>query len=185
MSKRIVQEINAGSMADIAFLLLIFFLVTTAMNTDMGIMRKLPPPALDAPPVEINKRNLLEVWINRDNNVMIQGEIIGLNELKEKTKEFIANYENSDELPEFEELDIPYIGRYAVTNDHVISLQNDRGTSYKTYVTVQNELTAAYNELRDEFSREKWGIAYLDLDDKRKEAVETVYPMHISEAEPR
>ncbi len=186
--KREIQEINASSMADIAFLLLIFFLVTTSMGTDKGIARRLPPPI---PPdqeqseIEINKRNILVVLVNSNNQLMVNNELIGVDRLKEKAKEFIANKNNDIYMPERIVEEIPFFGTIPVTSKHVISLQNDRGTQYQAYITVQNELMAAYRELREELAKNKFGIAFADLDEERQKAVQKVFPQNISEAEPR
>ncbi len=187
--KREVQEINASSMADISFLLLIFFLVTTSMATDKGLSRKLPAPVPEdqktEEDVEINKRNIMMVLINSSDLLMVNGEVTPINKLREKAKEFIANPNNSGSLPAKKAEDIPFMGTMMITKDHVISLQNDRGTSYQAYINVQNELVAAYNELREELSREKFGSAYAELDEEKQKAVQQVYPQRISEAEPK
>ena len=184
MSKRIKQEINAGSMADIAFLLLIFFLVTTTMGTDMGIVRKLPPDAKEDFDIIVHKRDLLDVWVNRDNKLMVKGKLIELSELKNIAKEFIQNPNKHEDLPEVVSMYIPEIGEVEVTAQHVISLISDRGTTYKTYIAVQNQLAIAYSELREELSRKVWGRGYDDVSDRKRKAVEKVYPLRISEAEP-
>jgi biopolymer transport protein ExbD len=184
MAKRSIPEINAGSMADIAFLLLIFFLVTTTMSTDMGIVRKLPPLIKDNPPVTLNKRNLLNVRVNRSNQIMVNGQLIQLSELKEKTKEFIQNPDNKSDLPELKLKEIHGIGEIKYTSQHVISLMNDRGTTYKTYIAIQNELAAAYNELRNKLALELWNKEYEDLSKIKKKAIDEVYGMKISEADP-
>ncbi len=178
------QEINAGSMADIAFLLLIFFLVTTTLSTDLGIMRKLPP-AIETPPQAFKKRNVMEVWINRENALMVRGEPLEIKDLRKTAKEFIANPEKMDNLPEIDNIYVDNMGVVDVSKNHIISLMNDRGTRYSSYIAVQNELAAAYNELRDELSKQAFNQSYSDLDKKSREAIETVYPMHISEAEPK
>ena len=183
MAKRTIQEINAGSMADIAFLLLIFFLVTTTMDTDMGLTRKLPP-VMDVPPPDVHERNVLPVLVNRDNNIMVEGENMHISMVRAFTKEFIVNQENRDDFPVVKEKKYDYIGRINVTPLHVISLRSDRGTSYKTYIAVQNELAAAYNELKDELAREKWGKPYKDLNDMYKKVLDEIYKAKVSEAEP-
>ncbi len=191
MARRDIPEINAGSMADIAFLLLIFFLVTTTMDTDSGIVRKLPPmPETDNnDDVEIKERNVFVVLVNRDNQLLVEGQLMQLNDLREATKEFIANPNNDPNLPILEPITVDFFGTVNVTKKHVISLQNDRGTSFKTYISVQNELAAAYNELRDELSMQQFGKKYVDLDPEKDQdkidAIEEVYPMKISEAEPK
>jgi biopolymer transport protein ExbD len=190
LKRRELQEINAGSMADIAFQLLIFFLVATTLDTDSGIFRKLPPMPEDEPQeekVEIRERNIFVVLVNKDNQLLVENELMDIRDLRDAAKEFIANPANKSDLPEVVVEDIPPLGPTPVTKFHVISLQNDRGTSYGTYIAVQNELTAAYNELRDELSTSKFGIRYDDLkdDDPRRDAIEKVYPLKISEAIPK
>lgn len=191
MAKRKVQEINASSMADIAFLLLIFFLVTTTMSVDKGLSRRLPPPLppnMEKKDVEVNKRNILVILINSNNQLMVQGEPLDVRELKDRAKEFILNEARESSLPEIVPVDVEIDGKtetYEVTKNHVISLQNDRGTEYQAYIDVQNELAAAYNELRDEVSRKKFGKAFADLDEDQQKAVQMIYPQKISEAEPK
>ena len=188
--KREVQEINASSMADISFLLLIFFLVTTSMATDKGLARKLPAPVPEdqekvEEEVDVNKRNVMMILINSNDQLMVNGELLRVEQLRAKAKEFIDNPQNKSNLPVKEPENIPYFGTINITSKHVISLQNDRGTSYQAYINVQNELVAAYNELRDEKSREKFGCAYLDLDEDKAKAIAKIYPQKISEAEPK
>ena len=191
MAKRKVQEINASSMADIAFLLLIFFPVTTTMSVDKGLSRRLPPPL---PPnmakkdVEVTKRNILVVLINSNNQLMVQGEPLDVRELKDRAKEFILNEARESSLPEILPVDIEIDGKtetYEVTKNHVISLQNDRGTEYQKYLEVQNELVAAYNEIREEFSKKRFGKSYSELTEDQQLAVQDLYPQKISEAEPK
>lgn len=186
MGKRDVQEVNAGSMADIAFLLLIFFLVTTTMDTDSGLSRKLPPPVPEdeEPPPPIKDRNVFEVLINAQNRLLVNGEPMDVRKLKDEAKIFIENPSDDPSLPEKEEKEIEYFGTTPVSKG-VISLQNDRGTQYQMYLSVQNELAAAYNELRDELAEEKFGKEFDDLEDDKQEAVRDVYPQKISEAEPK
>ncbi|MBZ4676746.1 MAG: biopolymer transporter ExbD [Anaerophaga sp.] len=186
MGKRDIPEVNAGSMADIAFLLLIFFLVTTTMDTDSGLARMLPPPvpADEPPPPPIKERNVFEVLINAQNRLLVEGEPMDLSQLRDAAKEFIENPLNESNLPEKEEKEIPYFGIVPVSKG-VISLQNDRGTQYQMYLSVQNELAAAYNELRDELARRKFGKKFNELDEDKQEAIRDIYPQRISEAEPK
>ena len=193
MGKRSVQEINASSMADIAFLLLIFFLVTTTMSVDKGLSRRLPPPL---PPdqkeklkdIEVKERNIFVVLINSRNQVLAQGQYIQVEELREKVKEFIKNEANDPNLPELSEIEVEIDGRIEkvmTTEAHIVSLQNDRGTTYQKYIEVQNELVAAYNEVRDEYSRQRFGVSYNELTEDRQGAIQKIYPQKISEAEPK
>lgn len=181
--KQRIQEINAGSMADIAFLLLIFFLVTTTLSNDMGIMRKLPPPG-DVPPKDLHKRNVMQILVNRDNKLLVRGKEIHLFELRDKTKEFISNPKRESTLPKIEIMYVNELGNVPVSKHHIISLMSDRGTTYETYIAVQNELTAAYNELRNEYAMTRFNVHYKDLAQKKQKAINQVYPLHLSEAEP-
>lgn len=187
MAKRETPEVNAGSMADIAFLLLIFFLMTTTMDTDSGIGRMLPPPIPpdEEPPPPIRERNVFEVLINANNQLLVEGSPMALRELKDAAKEFIANPMNLETLPEVVIVELPEIGTIATTPKAVISLQNDRGTQYQTYLSVQNELQRAYTELRDELARKTYNKAYTELDADRQRLIREVYTQKISEAEPR
>lgn len=173
-----------GSMADIAFLLLIFFLVATTMDTDEGILRKLPPMLLSTEPIDFHERDILVVLINRDDKLMVEGEETDIDDLREIAKEFIHNPFNSDKLPELIEIHVNYFGNIMITKNHVISLRSDRGTSYQMYIAVQNELVAAYNELREELAYKKWDNSFSSLTDDQKKAITTIYPVKISEAEP-
>ncbi len=196
--KRELQEINAGSMADIAFLLLVFFLVTTTMDTSWGLARKLPPPLLeDQPdPPPIKDRNVFVVLANANDQLLVEGDLLSIDQLRESAKEFIANPMRKENLPEFKEVDVPLLGRMQVSKQ-VISLQNDNGTSYDLYIQVQNELAAAYTELRDELAMQKFGMSYKKIEEMAKtdegaekfgemiDAIRDVYPQRISEAEPK
>ena len=156
--KKKVPQVNSSSSADIAFLLLIFFLITTSMDTDKGLLRRLPPPI---PPeqeqqdMDVKQRNVLEVLINSNNQLLVAGEEMNVSELRERAKEFIANKENLANLPEKFPTEVEFFGTYPVTKFHVISLQNDRTTQYQAYIEVQNELVAAYSELRNELAKSK------------------------------
>ncbi|MDR1005045.1 MAG: biopolymer transporter ExbD [Prevotellaceae bacterium] len=185
---RKVPEINSSSTADIAFLLLIFFLITTSMDTDRGLARRLPPPPEKDQPEQADKireRNVLKVYLNRDDQLMCGPDYVNVEQLKDIAKEFIANPYNDETKPAKEPVDVPFFGTVQVTKNHVISLRCDRSTSYKNYIAVQNELVAAYNELRNEISQEKWGKNYAALTEDQQEAVRTIYPQKISEAEPK
>jgi biopolymer transport protein ExbD len=188
MAKKIPQ-INASSMADISFLLLIFFLVTTSMDVNQGLARRLPapiPPDQKVEDKDINKRNLLVVKINSANQLMVQGQLMDVKQLREKAKEFIKNENDNDFLPKLVEEDFGApIGVIRYTKDHVISVQNDVDTQYQAYLDVQNELVAAYNELREECAQKYFHKAFNELDEDQQKQVQKVYPQKISEAEPK
>ena len=185
MASRETPEVNAGSMADIAFLLLIFFLVTTTMDIDTGITRKLPPPVPeDEKPDDVKQRNVFKVLVSSSDRLMVEGEHADVSTLKEDVKNFITNPGNLDDLPEKELVFIENLGEIEISKG-VVSLKNDRGTSYEMYIKVQNELTAAFNELRDEVAVRIYGVKFANIvnEDYRK-AIRKAVPMMISEAEP-
>lgn len=186
MAKRAAPEVNAGSMADIAFLLLIFFLVTTTMGTDTGLARLLPAPvpAEITPPPPIKDRNVFVILLNSNNQLLVENQYMEVKDLKRAAKEFIENPFNKENLSEKKDEQVAFFGVYPVSKG-VISLQNDRNTQYQAYLTVQNELQSAYNELRDELAKRKFGKAFPDLDDEQKDAIKDIYPQRISEAEPK
>ncbi len=185
---RETPEINAGSMADIAFLLLIFFLVTTTMDVDSGIVRKLPPPIdPNAPIPDVNKRNVYTVLINSSDMLLVNGEIGDLKYLRRNVKEFLTPHvPDNTNFPATEEVEVDFIAKYNKSKG-IVSMQNDRGTSYKTYISVQNELAAAVRELRDELSKQYFGMDFntlLKTDEDKAKSIQEAVPMAISEAEP-
>lgn len=184
MTKKI-PTINAGSMADIAFLLLIFWLVTTTMDTDTGIVRRLPPPPVDdVKPPDVKERNVFNVLVNKSDRLFVDGKFGDIKTLRSQAKEFLSNPGNREDLPEKKMENIPGIGEYPISKG-IISLKNDRGTSYDIYIQVQNELTAAVNELRNDLSMQKFGVKFNDLKDQDLiDAVQKAIPVSISEAEP-
>lgn len=193
--KRKVQEINAGSMADIAFLLLIFFLVATTMNTDTGLVRMLPPmPPEDQKQedIKVKERNLFLVLISGSGNIMAgnpgKQEVIDLLQLKNKAKEFILNPSNDENLPEKQDKEIELAdgSKWVYPESQgVISLQTTRDTNYQSYIMVQNELTRAFNEVRDEVAMRKFGAKFSELPEDERNAVSKAVPLKVSEAEPR
>ncbi len=183
---RNIPEIPTASMADIAFMLLIFFLVATTMDVDSGISRVLPPMPEDEvdDDQQIRERNIFTVRVNAQDMLLVEGQLEDIRNLRDRAKEFIANPNDEEHLPEKVIEEVEYFGEVPISRQ-VISLQNARGTSYGMYIKVQNELTAAYNELRDELSMDRFGRVYDRLDSDQQSAVRTIFPMRISEAEPR
>lgn len=184
MAKK-TPEINATSTADIAFLLLVFFLATTTMNVDSGMFRRLPPYQPDnteAP--KIAKRNILQILVNRNNQLAINGELADVSTLKERTVEFILNPTNDENLPEKIVKDVDLLGNVEVSKG-IVSLQSDKGTSYEMYIAVQDQLAAAYNDVRDRKAVSKWGKKYSALTSEQQDAIKNWVPMSISEAEPK
>lgn len=234
---RKLEEINAGSMADIAFLLLIFFLVTTTMDTDEGIVRILPqatPPDWTPPPIEIHERDVFEINVNAQNLLLVEGEYIYMDQLEDLTYDFLTNYNNKANLPQMIEVDQSYCNQkiseirnsIATTPNldettrkfyeseikyweskkeavniagkfrtlpkmAVISLRNDNGTSYDTYVQVQDKIQSAINRLRNEWCRKIYGKDFTDLrddiaDDQEKiKTIRAIVPQNIIERQPK
>ena len=206
MAKRDVPEINAGSMADIAFLLLIFFLVTTTMDVDTGISRKLPekqPEDMPDPP-KLKEKNVFVVTVNRNNDILVEGEtFMTIDQIREEAVNFIDNGSglgNPIDGAEPAECDWCEGAKDPASYDHpnkaIISLESDRGTSYGTYISVQNELVGAYTVLRNRLSEKMYGVSYTQLlkdqgnnpnNETLKERIKLIkgkYPQIISEAEP-
>ncbi len=160
MAKKL-PEVPAASLADIAFMLLIFFLVTTTMDVDSGLERRLPQwseEEMENPP-EIKERNVFVVLVNRNNDLLVENEYADIKDLRERAKEFMENPTNDVTLPEKEPKEIPYFGEVMVTKG-VISLRNDLDTKYGTYIAVQNELVGAINDLREELAKKEFGKTY-------------------------
>ncbi len=170
---RMNPEINASSMADIAFLLLIFFLVTTTIAEDKGILVKLPPWSEEEPDItRLKTRNVYSVLVNAQNELLVRGERMGLDMLRENTKEFISNPQQREDYAES-------------PTRAIISLKNDRGTNYETYLQVYNELKAAYTELWNDLSLRKYGVPYSEeMPFAQRKAIRDEIPFVISEAEP-
>ena len=184
MAKRAAPEINAGSMADIAFLLLIFFLVTTTMDVDTGIIRKLPPPD-DGTITKHKERNTLRILINSHDKLMINGKPGDISILKDKTIDFMSYHPNDETYPECELEFFEKLGTERYRSKGLVSLKSDRGTSYEMYITVQNELAAAFRQMKDDLSLEIYGVKYDQLIDENKIlGINEAVPIRISEAEP-
>ena len=195
MAKRAAPEVNAGSMADIAFLLLIFFLVTTTIETDAGINRKLPPIEDNTEPPVIKQKNIFTVLLNGQDQLLVEDELMDLKDLRSAAIDFLDN--NGDGSCSYckgkknpDSSDNP--------DKAIISLKNDRKTTYKTYIAVQNELVAAYNVLRDRRANALYGMSFSEMEanyndvnwpgnkDKLKDQIEQIkveYPQKLSEVQ--
>lgn len=201
MAKRSAPEVNAGSMADIAFLLLIFFLVTTTIETDRGISRKLPPiPVEDIVPPVIKQKNIFTVIVNRNNDLLVEDQLMDLTELRQAAVEFLDNGGGVGE----EACDYCQGVKDPSSSDNpdkaIISLVNDRQTKYGTYISVQNELVGAYSFLRNREAQRLYGMDYSKMEKdyndpnfngnkevlgKRVDEIQNMYPQKLSEAEPK
>ena len=170
-----------------AFLLLCFFMMTTTMDQDKGLQRRLPPmpdPNQKVEDQKVNRRNIIVVKINSADRLLAGSEPMHVSQLKDKIKEFLSNPADDPNLPEKAEIEIEGYGPCMVSKG-VISLQNDRGTSYQAYIAVQNELVKAVNELRDEFAIANYVKLYMKLYEDQQEIVRKAVPHNISEAEPK
>ncbi|MCK9625312.1 MAG: biopolymer transporter ExbD [Bacteroidales bacterium] len=187
MASKKTPDINGGSMADIAFLMLIFFLMVSTMDSEEGLSRRLPPMPTEDQKVEnqkVKQRNIIQVRISSNDKIFAGNEIIDVSQLKDKITEFLTNPNEDPLLPEKKIETIEGFGDYPVSKG-VISLQNDRGTSYRKYIEVQNELVKAVNLLRDDFAQHEYGKKYARLDEEKQLIVRKAVPQSISEAEPK
>ena len=187
MAKRKTPGLNTQSTADIAFLLLCYFLMVSTMDQQSGLVRRLPQMPDKNQKTEdtkVNKRNIIIVKINSSDRLFAGDQLMDVSQLKDKIKEFMTNPNDDPNLPEREPKNIEGFGEYPVTKG-VISLQNDRGTSYQAYIAVQNELVKAVNELRNEAATREFGKKFLALDEDHQKIIKELVPQQISEAEPK
>ena len=157
------------------------------MDQQNGLQRRLPPMPDEKQKVDdqkVNRRNIIIVKINSADRLFAGNEMLDISQLKDKIKEFLTNPADDPNLPEKEIKDIEGLGEYPVSKG-VISLQNDRGTSYQAYIAVQNELVKAVNELRDDFARTKYGKPFAALSETQQDIAKKAVPQNISEAEPK
>jgi len=183
MAKK-TPEINSSSQADIAFLLLCFFLMTTSMDVDYGITRRLPPPVeQNDDDVKVKERNVMNVLINKNNKLMVNGRPSDISLLKDDAKNFMTPRPGDETAPEVEPKTIELLGEVMMSKG-VISLQNDRGTSYAMYISVQNELARAFNELKEEMAWRHFHKHLDQLNEDQTKAVNEAVPVRVSEAEP-
>lgn len=183
---RKIPQLNMSSTADISFLLLTFFLLTSSISTDKGLSRMLPPlPDPNAKPPIIKERNVFTVLVNTYDQLLVEGKPGDIRNLRRQVKEFISNPYDDPNLSEGEIITLPHLGQVRKSKG-VISLQNDRGTSYDMYIKVQNELAGAIYELRDELAQEKLGRSISQISDQTiLDEIQKAVPMSISEAEPK
>ena len=182
---RKIEEINTGSMADIAFLLLIFFLVVTTIDTQKGIGQKLPPDSEKGTPR--SARNIFTILVNSSDELLVEGKQLPLSELKELTTVYLLNAKGDPELPQQVEEFIPGLGSRMVSKQ-VVSLQNDLSATYGVYIQIHSTLLAAYKELRNKAAIREYGFSYDELKKKgetaKVRAIKSLVPIIISEAEP-
>ena len=176
--------INAASVADISFMLLILFLMVTSMDVDKGLSRQLPPPdptQEERDEARVSERNLMKVSITADNRLLIDEKDASLNDIRQRVMAFVENGDERADMPEKHEVDIPLLGMCRVTDRHLIQIEADRGSSYDTYFTVQNEIVAAYNTLRTRLAQKRFGRSYAQCTEAQKEALRAYYRQRVSE----
>ncbi len=205
MAQRNAPAVNAGSMADIAFLLLIFFLVTTTIEVDSGIASKLPPPIDQPIDFKQNERNIFQVIVNAENRILVNDQDI---KLKDLTKEAISFLDNGGATDPKNICSYCRGNKDSKSSDNpkraIISLVNDRQTSYETYIAVTNELVKAYSILRDREAQRLYNETFTSMNNRLhnwsktendspeyqqlEEQIKTVqelFPRNLSEAEPK
>lgn len=181
--KRGVPEINATSTADMAFMLLVFFLLATSMGVKKNIRRELPPStdSVRVEPLRVKERDLLVLRLDGEGRLFAGPEEIPLTDVKERVKHFIANPDNEESLPEKHLREVPLLGTVEVTDTHVIALRYDPHTDYRTYFEVQNLLLEAYRELRDAEAEKRFHCTFDRASSEQQEAIRACYPQRISE----
>ena len=164
-------------------MLLIFFLVTSSMDTDKGLTTQMPPPedTTEQQEQEVKQRNVLELRLDADDVLTCNGEAISNDELTKRIEEFVANVSDAADLPEKSEREVHLIGRCRVSDRHIITIEADRQTTYNAYFEMQNAIARGYNNLRDRLARSRFGHAYAVCSQEERDAVAMVYPKRISE----
>ena len=185
-SKRKVPGLNTTSTADISFMLLVFFLVTSSMDTDKGVARQLPPPenSTEEQDMTVKQRNLIELEIDANDRLTCNKEAITPEALTKRIEEFVANESDDPDLPEMSVREVHLMGRCKVSDRHIISIQVDRNTSYKAYLEMQDAIVRAYNNLRNKLAKKRFGHPYAQCTAEEYEAIALVYPQRISEQPP-
>jgi len=184
--KRSIPPFNATSSADVAFILLLFFLIVGSLSPRTGIYRQLLPDTSEAilkKRTDIEQRNFVAFSINEHDSIFMENEPVKLSEIRDIAKKFVANPENSDYLPEKIEVEIPDLGFVSVTPHAVLNLEISRQTSYQAYIAVLGELTAAYDELRNELANERFDKSFARLTEEQQTAIREAFPLQISEKE--
>ncbi len=184
--KQSVPSLNTTSTADISFMLLIFFLMTSSMDTDKGLPRQLPPPEESEVEQEmmVKERNVLALQLDADNHLTCNGEPTTNDELVRRVAEFVANDADDPSMPEKSEREVHLLGLTRVSDRHIITIQADRQTSYDAYFQMQNAIVAGYNQLRNRLARQRFGHDYRQCSQQERDAIALVYPQRVSEMPP-
>lgn len=180
--RRKVPGLNTASVADISFTLLILFLVVTSMDEDKGVARLLPQLADKQQTAEIADRNMMKLRIDEANRVFIDDEPVEMGEIKARVMTFVENPQNLPTLPEKRTIDIYGIGKRGVTEGHVIQVDASRQADYNTYFRVQNQIVAAYGQLRDNLALHQFHHHYDECTEEQRAALRECYPQRVSES---
>ena len=178
-----VPALNTTSTADISFMLLIFFLVTSSMDADKGLLRQLPPHEDEQTQQEVTvkKRNILALELDADDRLTCNGDPIGSDELTRRVAEFVANTGDDPQLPEKTLREVHLLGTCRVSDRHVITITADRHSTYDAYFSMQNAIVSGYAQLRDRLARSRFGHGYARCTQDERDAIALVYPQRISE----
>lgn len=165
-NKRSVPQLNTTSTADISFILLVFFLIMTSMDTDKGLARMLPPvndEERQEETVDVERSNVLSLKITADGGLFVDGKAYDIGRLRAKV--------------------VAFAGRENGRRQRMINLEVDRSAPYDAYFNVQNEIVAAYKIVRNGYALKKYGRAYALCTPEQREAVRAYYPQRIMESE--
>ena len=181
--KRETPGLDTTSTADISFMLLIFFLVTSSMDTDKGLARQLPMPEDQTEEQElvVKRRNVMELRLDDAGRLTCDGDTLGVDELVGRIEDFVANAADDPQKPERSEREVHLLGRCRVSDRHVIFVDVSPQATYDAYFQMQNAIVAAYTHLRDELAQRQFGHDYKDCTQEQREAVAMVFPQRISE----
>lgn len=181
--KRELPELNTTSTSDISFMLLIFFLVTSSMDSDKGLTRQLPTPEdkTEEQDLVVKRRNVMELRLDASDRLTCDGDTIDAAELTKRVKEFVANDSGDDKKPELSEREVHLLGRCKVSDRHVIFIETSPETTYDAYFQMQNAIVAAYSALRDNIARKSFRRPYTQCTQEQRDAIAMVYPQRISE----
>ncbi len=181
--KREMPGLNTTSTADISFMLLIFFLVTSSMDSDWGLPRQLPPPEnqTEQEDLIVKQRNALCLRLNANNQLTCNDEPMVVEDLAERVETFVANNANDPALPEMSEREVHLMGRCRVSDRHVIIVEVDSAASYDAYFQMQNAVVKGYNSLRNGLAQRQFGRPLSECDAEQRDAIAMVYPQRISE----
>jgi len=181
--KRETPGLDTTSTADISFMLLIFFLVTSSMDTDKGLARQLPMPEDQTEEQElvVKRRNVMELRLDAEGRLTCDGDTLYADALTSRIEDFVANVSDDPQKPERSEREVHLLGRCRVSDRHVIFLDVSPEATYDAYFQMQNAIVAAYSHLRNDLAQRHFGHNYMDCTQEQREVVAMVYPQRISE----